>query len=59
MLLSALHVSTPTLAFKHWLNGALYALNSIQDTLLIIICNGWSILPVSLFMAIFSIMALV
>lgn len=26
MLLSALHVSTPTLVYKHWLNGALFQL---------------------------------
>lgn len=26
MLLSALHVSTPTMVYKHWLNGALHAL---------------------------------
>lgn len=26
MLLSAFHVSTPTLVYKHWLNGALYYL---------------------------------
>jgi hypothetical protein len=26
MLLSAFHVSTPTLVYKHWLNGALYIL---------------------------------
>lgn len=28
MLLAAFHVSTPTLVFKHWLNGALYWLYS-------------------------------
>ncbi|WP_239324105.1 hypothetical protein [Snodgrassella gandavensis] len=31
MLLSALHVSTPMLAYKHWLYGVLYALNSMQE----------------------------
>ena len=31
MLLSALHVSTPTLVYKHWLNGALYALWQMED----------------------------
>ena len=31
MLLSALHVSTPTLVYKHWLNGALYALYTMTD----------------------------
>lgn len=30
MLLSALHVSTPTLAYKHWLNGALKYLFTAQ-----------------------------
>lgn len=30
MLLSALHVSTPTQVYKHWLNGALFALYSMQ-----------------------------
>ena len=30
MLLSALHVSTPTLVYKHWLNGALAALCSME-----------------------------
>lgn len=30
MLLSALHVSTPTLVYKHWLNGALAILYSMQ-----------------------------
>ena len=31
MLLSALHVSTPTLVYKHWLNGALKMLYDMQD----------------------------
>lgn len=31
MLLSALHVSTPTQVYKHWLNGALFALYSMQQ----------------------------
>lgn len=31
MLLSALHVSTPTLVYKHWLNGALYALWQMEN----------------------------
>ncbi|MFZ3003828.1 MAG: DUF262 domain-containing HNH endonuclease family protein [Undibacterium umbellatum] len=31
MLLSALHVSTPTLVYKHWLNGALYELFQMQE----------------------------
>ncbi|PXX47170.1 HNH endonuclease family protein [Undibacterium pigrum] len=31
MLLSALHVSTPTLVYKHWLNGALYELFHMQE----------------------------
>ena len=31
MLLGALHVSTPTLVYKHWLNGALYALYHMND----------------------------
>ncbi|WGV98871.1 DUF262 domain-containing HNH endonuclease family protein [Vibrio sp. YMD68] len=30
MLLSALHVSTPTLVYKHWLNGALFHLFSMD-----------------------------
>lgn len=30
MLLSALHVSMPTLVYKHWLNGALYHLFSMD-----------------------------
>lgn len=30
MLLSALHVSTPTLVYKHWLNGALYSLYCME-----------------------------
>lgn len=30
MLLSALHVSTPTLVYKHWLNGALFHLFSME-----------------------------
>jgi len=31
MLLSALHVSTPTLVYKHWLNGALYQLYYMDE----------------------------
>jgi len=31
MLLSALHVSTPTQVYKHWLNGALHILYQMQD----------------------------
>ena len=31
MLLSALHVSTPTLVYKHWLNGALFHLFSMNE----------------------------
>lgn len=31
MLLSAFHVSTPTLVYKHWLNGALYALYTMGN----------------------------
>ncbi|MEY2343793.1 hypothetical protein I3679_004175 [Proteus mirabilis] len=31
MLLSALHVSTPTLAYKHWLNGALFHLFAMDE----------------------------
>lgn len=31
MLLSAFHVSTPTLVYKHWLNGALYYLFQQED----------------------------
>lgn len=31
MLLSALHVSTPTLVYKHWLNAALYYLYNEED----------------------------
>jgi hypothetical protein len=31
MLLSALHVSTPTLVYKHWLNGALYNLYYMEN----------------------------
>lgn len=31
MLLSALHVSTPTLVYKHWLNGVLAALYSMEN----------------------------
>lgn len=32
MLLSAFHVSTPTLVYKHWLNGALYYLFNAHST---------------------------
>ena len=32
MLLSALHVSTPSMAYKHWLNGALYLLYQMQGS---------------------------
>jgi len=31
MLLSALHVSTPTMVYKHWLNGALRALYMMES----------------------------
>jgi hypothetical protein len=31
MLLSALHVSTPTLVYKHWLNGALFHLFNMDE----------------------------
>ncbi|NMU83796.1 hypothetical protein HKB16_12945, partial [Vibrio parahaemolyticus] len=31
MLLSALHVSTPTMVYKHWLNGALYQLYYMDE----------------------------
>ena len=31
MLISALHVSTPTLVYKHWLNGALFHLFSMEN----------------------------
>lgn len=31
MLLSAMHVSTPTLVYKHWLNGALYTLYQMSE----------------------------
>lgn len=31
MLLAALHVSTPTLVYKHWLNGALYNLYYMDE----------------------------
>ncbi|HHZ5476861.1 TPA: HNH endonuclease family protein, partial [Escherichia coli] len=31
MLLSALHVSTPTLVYKHWLNGALFHLFAMDE----------------------------
>ncbi|MEQ3702097.1 DUF262 domain-containing HNH endonuclease family protein [Thalassolituus sp.] len=31
MLLSAFHVSTPTLVYKHWLNGALYQLYQMKE----------------------------
>ena len=31
MLLSAFHVSTPTLVYKHWLNGALYELFQMDE----------------------------
>ncbi|WP_299021942.1 DUF262 domain-containing protein [uncultured Photobacterium sp.] len=31
MLLGALHVSTPTLVYKHWLNGALYCLYNMEE----------------------------
>ncbi|WP_394173481.1 DUF262 domain-containing protein [Thalassotalea litorea] len=31
MLLSALHVSTPTLVYKHWLNGALFHLFTMDE----------------------------
>ncbi|MCM2680962.1 DUF262 domain-containing protein [Echinimonas agarilytica] len=31
MLLAALHVSTPTLVYKHWLNAALFSLYSMDD----------------------------
>lgn len=31
MLLSAMHVSTPTLVYKHWLNGALFHLFNMDE----------------------------
>lgn len=31
MLLSAFHVSTPTMVYKHWLNGALYYLYHLEE----------------------------